>query len=81
MKLPALGIALMLGLGCSRGASPPSPSPSPPAAAAAPQTKTVQVGARAPDGALADATGTKLALADVLRQHRQNVVVFYRGFY
>lgn len=76
MKLHALGIALVLGLGCSHKSPPP-----PPATTADPQAKTVQVGSKAPGGALADATGTKLALADVLGQHQQNVVVFYRGFY
>ena len=73
MKLHALGIALVLGLGCSHS-SPPQP-------AADPQAKAVKVGAKAPDGMLTQVSGTKIALADVLRQHKQNVVVFYRGFY
>jgi hypothetical protein len=73
MKLQALGIALVLGLGCSHGAAPQP--------AADPQAKVVKVGAQAPDGSLTQASGTKIALADVLREHKQNVVVFYRGFY
>jgi hypothetical protein len=72
MKLRALGIALMLGLGCAHGAPPPVSDP---------QAKAVKVGDKAPDGALVQTSGTRIALADVLREHAQNVVVFYRGFY
>lgn len=75
MKLHALGVALVLGLGCSHGSTPPQQQ------AAESQAKTVDVGTKAPDGSLTQASGTKVALADVLREHKQNVVVFYRGFY
>ena len=73
MQLRALGIALALGLGCAHSA--------PPSQIADQQAKAVQVGSKAPDSSLVQASGAKIALADVLREHAQTVVVFYRGFY
>jgi len=73
MKLHALGIALVLALGCAHGITPQQ--------VADQQAKAAKVGTKAPDGSLTLSTGTKVALADVLREHAQNVVVFYRGFY
>jgi len=97
MKLPVLGIALGVALGCSRGAptdqqqsktaaGKPSqaaaPQPTPAQAQARPAARRpVDVGSKAPAGELAEASGVKIALADILREHKQNVVVFYRGFY
>jgi hypothetical protein len=87
MKLHALIAALVLALGCSHG-SPPSQdqrSGSASAATAAPapaaQAGVAAVGGKAPDGQLVDAKNTKLALNDVLKQHPQTIVVFYRGFF
>jgi uncharacterized protein YcfL len=76
MKLSALALALALGLGCSHGAATDQQ-----AKAGDSQAKIANVGSKAPNGSLAQASGTKVALNDVLREHAQNVVVFYRGFY
>jgi uncharacterized protein YcfL len=65
-------VALALLVGCGHRASPPAVSEHAVAAA---------VGARAPDAQLAQASGDKLALAEVLQRHAQTVVVFYRGFW
>jgi uncharacterized protein YcfL len=70
----SLGLALPVALtsGCSR-------TPVPVEAQAS--TSAVAVGAMAPEAQLIGTTGAKLALADLLHQHAQTVVVFYRGFW
>jgi hypothetical protein len=73
MRTRELVVALALMSGCSRKAAPAEVAPPPPATAA--------VSAKAPDGQLTQGSGTKIALADVLHQHAQTIVVFYRGFY
>ncbi|HEU4728610.1 MAG TPA: hypothetical protein VFT22_11990 [Kofleriaceae bacterium] len=73
MQLRSLIFALALACGCGHKGSPAEGSHGP----AAPNA----VGAHAPDAQLTGATGAKVALADLLHQHAQTVVVFYRGFY
>jgi len=79
MTTRELGVALALAgalagaAGCSHKAAPTEAAPQ-----AAPATA---VTARPPGGQLTQTSGTRIALADVLRQHAQTVVVFYRGFY
>jgi hypothetical protein len=68
-----VALALALGAGCAHKAAP--------AEATDPQAVSIAVGAKAPDGSLTQTSGTQIALADVLRQHAQTIVVFYRGFY
>jgi hypothetical protein len=46
-----------------------------------PQPSASAAGAKPPDAQLTQASGAKIALADVLHQHAQTIVVFYRGFY
>jgi uncharacterized protein YcfL len=64
-------------LGCSPKSGPteiaPSQVPS--------EASVVAVGAPAPAVQLVGTTGNKVALADLLHQHGQSVVVFYRGFW
>jgi uncharacterized protein YcfL len=67
----ALLVSLLVGVGCGRGAAPPQVH----------DQAAAVVGARAPDGQLTRASGDKVAMTDVLRQHAQTVVVFYRGFW
>jgi hypothetical protein len=71
MKTRDLVVALALMSGCTHKAAPAEVAPAPATA----------VSAKAPDGQLTQVSGTKIALADVLHQHAQTVVVFYRGFY
>ncbi len=81
MRTRELVIALALALmsGCSHKASQ---AEAPPQASVAGATAgATAVGAKAPGGQLTQVSGTKIALADVLHQHAQTVVVFYRGFY
>jgi uncharacterized protein YcfL len=73
MTARGIVIALALVAGCAHKATPTETTD--------PQSVSIAVGARAPDGQLTQTSGTRIALADVLRQHAQNVVVFYRGFY
>lgn len=75
MRTRELIVALGFLLGCSHKAAAPAESVH--AASAA----TAAVGAKAPDGQLTQASGAKLAMADVLHAHAQTVVVFYRGFW
>lgn len=67
-------LALAIAAGCSG-------KPSPVATGQPPSSSGVAVGARAPDGQLTRATGTKVALAEVLHAHARTVLVFYRGFW
>jgi hypothetical protein len=73
MRLRPLIIALALACGCGHKGSPTEGTH-----AASPPTA---VGAHAPDAQLTRSSGEKVALADLLHQHAQTVVVFYRGFY
>lgn len=74
--LLSLGLVLAPALGCSR-----TSGSSPAGAPAQAQTGAVAVGAPAPEAQLVGTTGAKVALADLLHQHAQTVVVFYRGFW
>lgn len=71
MSIRALAFALTVAWGCSH-----PPSPDKPASAS-----SLDVGAKAPDAQLTRTSDDKVALADVLHQHAQTVVVFYRGFW
>lgn len=71
-----LAPALAPTLGCSR-----TPAPGSPPAEAQAQASAVAVGARAPEAQLVGTSGQKVALAELLHQHAQTVVVFYRGFW
>ena len=77
MTTRALLLSLAFALGCSHRSSP-GPSP---AEVAQTQSSAVAVGATAPEAQLVGTSGTKVALADLLHQHAQTVVVFYRGFW
>ena len=72
MKFRGLIVTLALAFGCSHGA-PPAVAPQP--------SLVVAVGAKAPDGQLTRSTSETIALADLLHQHAQTIVVFYRGFW
>ena len=75
MRFVGFAVSLALGLapalGCGHRGSP--------ADRAAPTGAAV--GAVAPAAQLTAASGTRLALADVLHQHARTVLVFYRGFW
>lgn len=45
------------------------------------QATAVATGAPAPDVQLTSTSSATVRLADVLREHAQTVIVFYRGFY
>ena len=45
------------------------------------QATAVAVGAPAPDGELASASGQPVRMAAALHGHAQTIVVFYRGFF
>jgi uncharacterized protein YcfL len=77
MRTRGLAIALALVLGCSHK---PSPVETPVETTKEPSTAAA-VGGKAPDGQLSQASGTKIALASVLHEHAQSIVVFYRGFW
>jgi uncharacterized protein YcfL len=79
MRTRELVAALALMSGCSHKA--PQAEATPQASAAGAAAGATVVGAKAPGGQLTQVSGTKIALADVLHQHAQTVVVFYRGFY
>ncbi|HEX3763014.1 MAG TPA: hypothetical protein VHW23_30165 [Kofleriaceae bacterium] len=68
-------VSLIFALGCSPKAAPTEVAQAPS------QASAVAVGAPAPAAQLVGTTGTKVALADLLHQHAQSVVVFYRGFW
>lgn len=68
-----LVVALALGFGCSHSTAPVETAHEP--------STTVTIGAKAPDGQLIRSSNTKVALADVLHEHAQTIVVFYRGFW
>jgi hypothetical protein len=70
----AVVVTLTSGLGCSHGSSPAE-------VAAQANASAIAVGARAPEAQLVGTTGAKVALADLVHQHAQTVVVFYRGFW
>jgi uncharacterized protein YcfL len=74
----SLAPALVPMLGCSRT---PAPGSSPTEAQAQAQASAVAVGARAPEAQLVGTAGQKVALAELLPQHAQTVIVFYRGFW
>jgi PBP1b-binding outer membrane lipoprotein LpoB len=74
MRIREIVVTLALMSGCSHKAAPTELPPAPSATA-------IAVNAKVPDVQLTQASGTKIAIADVLHQHAQNVVVFYRGFY
>lgn len=79
MRTRELVVALALMSGCSHKASQVEGAPQ--ASAASATAGATAVGAKATGGQLTQVSGTKIALADVLHQHAQTVVVFYRGFY
>ena len=70
-----LGVVLVPASGCSHRSSPTEVAQAPAEASA------IAVGARAPEAQLVGTTGAKVALADLVHQHAQTVVVFYRGFW
>lgn len=65
-------VSLIFALGCG---------PSAAIEIAQAQSHAVAVGAPAPAVQLVGTTGNQVALADLLHQHDQSVVVFYRGFW
>ena len=73
--LLSLGVVLVPVSGCSHRASPAE------VAQAQAEASASAVGARAPEAQLVGTTGAKVALADLVHQHAQTVVVFYRGFW
>ena len=73
MRTRGLIVALALMFGCSHKAAPVEVAHEPSPAAAP--------GGKAPDAQVTQISGEKVALADLLHQHAQNVVVFYRGFW
>ena len=74
--LLSLGLVLVPALGCGHRSSPAEVAAQAPA-----QAEASAVGATAPEAQLVGTTGQKVALADLLHQHAQTVVVFYRGFW
>ena len=70
-----LGLGVAPALGCSHRSSPAE------LAQAQADARAIAVGARAPEAQLVGTTGAKVALADLVHQHAQTVVVFYRGFW
>jgi uncharacterized protein YcfL len=74
----SLGLGLVLAPGCSHRSSPAEVASQSPAQA---EASAIAVGARAPEAQLVGTTGAKVALADLVHQHAQTVVVFYRGFW
>lgn len=45
------------------------------------RASAIAVGARAPDAQLASSSGSRVALAELVRGNAKTIVVFYRGFY
>lgn len=74
----SLGVVLTLASGCSHR---PSPAEVEAQASAQAEASAIAVGAQAPEAQLVGTTGAKVALADLVHQHAQTVVVFYRGFW
>ena len=70
-----LGLGVASALGCGHRSSPAD------VAQAQAEARAIAVGARAPEAQLVGTTGAKVALADLVHQHAQTVVVFYRGFW
>jgi len=82
MRMRGSLVALVLTLAAGCGSKPAEVvAGTPPGPAAQPASTAVAVGAKAPTGQLARATGEKVALADVLHDHARTIVVFYRGFW
>lgn len=79
MTTRGLVLSLAFALGCSPTSAPRSTSAEPGQAQI--EASAVAVGAAAPAAQLVGTTGGKVALADLLHQHAQTVVVFYRGFW
>jgi hypothetical protein len=77
MRIHALVVAALMSCSAHKPPADLAPAPSQPGTGTGPPT----VGAKAPDGQLTQVSGAKIAFADVLHQHAQTVVVFYRGFY
>jgi hypothetical protein len=82
----ALASILALGSGCGHAATPATTARAPassaaPAAATDASAPSAAEGTHAPDAQLTDSSGAKVALAELLHQHAQTVVVFYRGFW
>lgn len=82
MSIRPLALALTALLGCghptSSGGAPGGSAGSP---GGAPAASSAEAGARTPDAQLTRTSGEQVALADVLHQHAQTVLVFYRGFW
>lgn len=83
-----LSRALLLGaivgslVGSTAGCGPrQAPTGGAPAEIVAATPGGVAIGAKAPDGTLTDARGSKVALAELLHRHARSVLVFYRGFW
>lgn len=72
MRILGLVVSIAVALGCHRG-SPSERTQQP--------SNAVAVGAPAPAAELTGTSGGKVALADLIHQHAQTVVVFYRGFW
>jgi len=75
MTTRGLLVSLILALGCGHRSAPTG------AAQAQAEASAVAVGAPAPPAQLIGTAGTRIALADLVHQHAQTVVVFYRGFW
>ncbi len=72
MRTRDLIVALALMFGCSHKAAPVE---------VAHEASTAAPGAKPAEAQVTQTSGEKIALADLLHQHAQNVVVFYRGFW
>ena len=70
-----LALVLVPASGCSHRSSPAEVLP------AQAEASAIAIGARTPEAQLVGTTGAKIALADLVHQHAQTVVVFYRGFW
>jgi uncharacterized protein YcfL len=73
MRTRDLIVALALLFGCSHKAAPVEVAHEASPAAAP--------GAKPAEAQVTQTSGEKIALAEVLHQHAQNIVVFYRGFW